>query len=107
MMADFTIKQNDTRPVLVATLTNGDGAAINLTGATCRFHLRVGSIVLVDAAAEVIDAAAGQVRYVWQEGDTGTVGFCDAEIEVTYADGGVETFPNGSQWSVAITGEIA
>lgn len=106
-MADFVIKQNDTRPVLIATLTDGDGDAVNLTGATCRFHLRLGTTVLVDAAADVIDAAGGQVRYVWQEGDTASVGACDAEIEVTYADAGVETFPNSSHWSLLISSEIA
>lgn len=106
-MTDFTIKKNDTRPVLEATLTAADGSAIDLTGATCRFHMATPSAVKIDAVADVHDAAGGIVRYTWQEGDTDTSGRFQAEIEVTYADGGVETFPNSGNWSIAVVNEIA
>lgn len=101
-MADFYIKQNDTRPYLEATLQDSAGDAVNLTGASVRFHM--GSI---DAAATIVDAATGSVRYEWQAGDTSTTGFFNFELEATYADGGVETWPNHGTWTIQISPEIA
>jgi len=36
----FKIKQNDTSPILAATLKDADGTAVNLNGASIRFHMR-------------------------------------------------------------------
>ena len=107
-MADFYLKQNDTRPFLTATLQDSAGAAINLTGASVRFHMLASDgSVIVDAAAVVQDAATGVVRYEWQPADTAVTGTFKAEIEVTYADGGIETFPNTTNWQVKVANDLA
>lgn len=105
----FNIKQNDTSPAIVATLQDANGTAIDLTGASVRFHMRaIGSNqTTVDAAATVVTPLSGIVRYAWDAADTDTVGSYQAEFEVTYADASVETFPNDGHIRVEITDDIA
>jgi phage baseplate assembly protein gpV len=107
-MGIFFVKQNDTQPRMLATLKDGDGTVIDLTSATARFHMRTPSgTVVVDAAATVVNAAAGIVRYDWQAADTASVGTYQAEFEITYPDNTVETFPNAGYIRVQITDDIA
>lgn len=105
----FYIKRNDTSPSLLGTLEDGAGAAVNVNGATVRFHLRSfgAQAIKVDAAAVVVSGLTGVVRYDWQPGDTDTIGSYQAEFEVTYADGTIETFPNDGYTRVEIVGDIA
>lgn len=107
-MATFYMKQNDTQPKMLASLKDGDENAINLTGSSVRFHMRnlAGSLV-VDAAASIVTPLTGLVRYDWQPADTATVGSYQAEFEVTYGDGSIETFPNNGYIRVQITDDIA
>lgn len=104
----FYIKQNDTSPAMLATLQDANGNAINLTGASVRFHMRSigGGNPVVDAAATVVTAASGIVRYNWVAADTDTVGTYQAEFEVTYADASIETFPNDGYIAVQIIDDI-
>lgn len=105
----FYIKQNDTSPSLQATLLDGDGTAVDLTGATVTFHLRpeAGGSAVVDASATVVTAASGIVRYDWIAADTATAGAFHGEFEVTYSDSSVGTFPNDDYIAVEITDDIA
>ena len=98
----FYIKQNDTAPAITATLYE-NSVAVDLTGATVKFHM--GSIV--DAAATVVSASEGKVKYQWQATDTATVGEYNAEFEVTFSDGTIETFPNDGFLRIIITSEVA
>lgn len=104
----FYIKQNDTFPVIRATLRSGNGDPIDLDSATVRFHMRqIGSnTVKIDAAGGVVLASDGVVQYIWSEDDTDTVGAYQAEFEVTYPGGSVETFPNDGYIRVEITDDI-
>ena len=104
----FYVKQNDTSPAMLATLQDADGNAINLTGATVRFHMRaVGSTqVVVDQAATVVTPLEGIVRYNWAADDTDTIGSYQAEFEVTYFDASIETFPNDGYIRVEVIDDI-
>lgn len=104
----FYIKQNDTVPSLRAALENGSGTAVDLTNATCNFHMRpLGSTTItVDASAQIVTEATGIVQYNWIAADTDTVGSYQAEFEVTYPDGTIETFPNNGYIRVEITDDI-
>lgn len=107
MRDTFYLKRGDTSPSLIYAL---DPATVVLTGSTVRFNMRLsGGAVKVSRAAAVIVNATGAptVRYDWQAGDVDTAGFYDAEFEVTYAGGAVETFPNSDFIRVNITGDIA
>jgi predicted dehydrogenase len=105
----FYIKQNDTSPKILATLQNANGDAIDLTGASVKFHMRTvgGASTVVDAAATIVTAASGIVRYSWVSPNTATIGSYQAEFQVTYADATIETFPNDSYISVEIVDDIA
>jgi len=105
----FQIKENDTTPSLRAALLNGSGNAVDLIGATVRFHMRTlgSSSVTIDESASVVSQAEGIVQYNWVSGDTADVGSYQAEFEVTYPDGNVETFPNSGYIRVEITDDIA
>lgn len=104
----FYIKQNDTQPAFQAVLQDGAGDPINLDGATVRFHMRaIGSnTAKVDAAASVISALSGIVRYSWDAADTDRIGSYQAEFEVTYSDSTIETFPNDGYVRVVILDDI-
>lgn len=105
----FYLKQNDTSPAMLATLQDANGTAVNLTAATVRLHMRaIGATqTKVNASATLVDPNNGIVRYNWSASDTNTVGQFQAEFQVTYADGKIETFPNDSYIPVEITDDIA
>ena len=105
----FNIKQNDTRPIISATLIDGDGSIVNLDGATVSFKMRQAgqTTAKVNASATVADAAKGKVTYTWSASDTDTVGDFEGEFQVTYAGGGIQTFPNNKYIEIEITDDIA
>lgn len=105
----FYLKQNDTVPSIQTTLLDGDGLPQAITGfSSLKFFMRnAGGTVIVNADATAVDAAVGLVQYDWDAADTGTAGSFQAEFQVTYADGGVETFPNKGYIEVVITDDIA
>jgi len=104
----FYVKQNDTSPFMLATLKDANEVAVDLTGASVRFHMRAvgASQVTVDADAVVTDAEAGIVKYEWDAADTDTVGSYQAEFEVTFVSGDIETFPNNGYIRVEIIDDI-
>jgi hypothetical protein len=105
----FYIKQNDTSPALQVTLKDGNGDVVNLTGCSVRFHMRkIGATsTKVDDAATISDPTGGIVYYNWSASDTDTVGSFEAEFEVTFIGGEIESFPNNKQFIVEITDDIA
>jgi len=105
----FYIKQNDTAPIILVTLKDGNDAAVDLTGATAIFKMRpVGqTTVKTDSAAIIHNADAGQVRYEWVAADTNTIGSYEAEFQVTFVDGKIETFPNADFIRITITDDIS
>lgn len=87
--------QGDTKPDLVVTLANANGPQ-DLTGATVQMRLKssIATDPILTANMTVdVPATAGQVRYVWQPSDTAVPKVYTAEFVVTFAGGGVETFP--------------
>ena len=107
MSDTFYIKQNDTSPSLRATLQDANGNPVDVTGASVQFHMRSSGSVIVDAVASIVTPASGIVEYSWAPADTATVGSYQAEFEVTYASGAVETFPNTGYIRVRIRDDIA
>lgn len=54
----------------------------------------------------IASAAGGLVRYTWQPADTDTAGLFDAECQVLYSDGGIETFPEDGYISIDIKADL-
>lgn len=93
--ADFVIRIGDTGPRINATLQDGNGNTVDVTGATVA--LRLHGLTVVAALAmvgTVTDGPTGQVHYDWQSGDVVVPGFYAAEFRVTLVSGQVQTFPN-------------
>lgn len=108
MQETFYLKEGDTAPSMLYAL---DPASTVLTGATVRFNMRAkdtGAVKINRAAATIVtETGTPTVRYDWIGADTDTAGFYDAEFEVTYAGGAVETFPNNGYIRVNIGEDIA
>jgi hypothetical protein len=92
------MKSGDLEPSYIATLFNADGSVIDLTNATSVslvVKATVGTFSF-KAAAVFLNRAAGQVKYVWATGDTGTVGIHNHEFEIIWPTGRPQTVPNDS-----------
>ena len=108
MATTFYIKQNDTAPIIQGAAKTRAGEAIDVTGATVRFHMNVqGGANKVDGAGAVVNGAGGVMKYEWAPGDTDTIGTFDAEFEVTYSDGKIESFPNDGHITIVVTDDLA
>lgn len=104
---NFTIKQGDTRSGIHATLLNAAKTSVDLTGASVKFNLvTANQTAHLSRAAQVIDAIGGIVLFVFNVGETSEPGTYLGEFEVTYADGGVETFPNSGYIEVTIDKDL-
>lgn len=109
-MATHFLKVGDRLPALAATLASADGTPKNLTGHTVLFLMRPAkdATPTINAAAVVVDAPAGVVRYDWAAVDVDTEGVYLAEFEVTEtATGKKQTFPNFGHIAVVIQADIA
>lgn len=104
----FRIKTNDTSPKLAVTLEDALGNPIGLAGCSARFHMKAfgASSLKIDAVASIAEFEDGTVEYSWQAGDTDTAGTYYGEIEVTYADNVVETFPNNGYFTIIIKEDL-
>lgn len=104
----FRIKTNDTSPKLIVTLTDSSGNVVNLSGASAKLHMKkYGATSLkVQAAADVTDPVGGRVEYTWGAGDTSEAGTYYGEVEVTYGDLTVETFPNNGYFTIIIQEDL-
>lgn len=104
----FFIKQNDTSPAIKAFIKDSSESAINLSGADVKLHIKeVGGDTLLVKQMTIINAATGEVQYQWITGDTSEPATYNAEIQVTYSDGKIETFPNNGYFTITITAELA
>lgn len=97
------VKQGDTRPKIRITAWQGASRTpVTLTGATAVFNMRLSTnpntVVVSRQTATVVDAAAGVLEYAFTAAQTATVGLYQAEFEVTLSDGGIVTFPSGSNY---------
>lgn len=103
----FTLKQNDTSPSIQATLKDASGSAVDISGATVKFHMKsIDGTLKIDEAATVVNASGGVVKYDWTSADTDVVGTYYAEFQVSYADLTVETFPNSGNIVIQIKPEL-
>ena len=91
-MDAFVIKRGDTSPAIrfaLKPVTNDIG------GSLVQFQMRSRSgVVIVDQPALIVSDLPPVVQFNWRAVDTETAGVFEAEFRITYADGGIETFPN-------------
>lgn len=107
----FIIKKGDTLPVINATLTTGPTAGsqtpVNLTSASVVLVLKPTSGGAASRkTASIVSALNGTVKYDWVAGDTNTAGTYNAEWEVTFSGGGIQTFPNDAYFQITIGDDL-
>jgi hypothetical protein len=107
-MADFSIKAHDRLPAVQATLTNASGPVDLSSALGVKFIMKLinGVTTKVNAAAVLIDAPSGVVRYDWIAADTDTPGSYRAEWEITWADGRKQTAPTLSYHTIDVLADL-
>jgi hypothetical protein len=100
----ISIKQGDRKPDLEATLRDGLGNAIDLTGTTVTFAMQAldGRVVIADASVTIVDAPGGKVRYSWAAADTAVAGRYQAEFHVTFGGGTRVSVPSEGYLDVVV-----
>lgn len=109
MAVDFTIKQDDQLPEFEVVLKDDNDVVVNLTGIIgVRFIMidKATGDVKVDSAATVVTPLAGLVKYTWALTDTDTAATYNAEFEVEFGDGRLETFPNWKNLQVKVFADL-
>lgn len=105
-MADLTIKRHDTWPPLGATLSDENGP-IDLTTASQVLVLLKSSSFLVDGTCTIdTPKTNGHVTYAWVAGDTANSGTYEAEFQIDWGSGRIETVPNDSYDTVTIMDDL-
>lgn len=101
----FVIKRGDTSPSLRYLLPSD----LSLAGAQVRFQMRrIDSGTVLDTPADIESVfEPAIVAHLWAPGQTDDPGRYQAEFEVTYSDGAVETFPNRGFITVIIPEDVA
>lgn len=101
-----SIKAGDTGIEFTATLKRG-GDAVDLTSATIKFLLRNrATAAAFSAAATIVSAESGTVRYVPGAGFPTTPGTYSQEWEVTFPDTSVLTFPSAGYNTLVIDDDL-
>jgi hypothetical protein len=113
MARPFKTNRRDTKPIRMtlqkeSPVGSGTFIAVDLTGGTVRFLMRdPGSgAQIVGAPATVIDAPNGIVEYGWGAGGTAAVGVFQAQWEITYSGGIVESVPDGGYVSIVVQDDL-
>jgi len=74
-------------------VTDINGNPINLTGSTISFKMKnqkTGASLSL-GLCEIINASAGLCKYVVQAGDLSTAGVYDAELQILFETGAIQT----------------
>ena len=105
---NFTIKQDNTSPLLGAQLQDANFDPIDLTGATVVFNMADmdSDVVVNGGACTITDEENGGVQYQWSAADTDVAGAFRGEFKVTYSSGEIETFPNNGYIRVTIVSDL-
>lgn len=98
----FAIKRGDTKQALKAQLLDSESLPVNLSGCEVRFKMAK----KIDRIIDIATAIEGKVIVVFEPSDVDVVGRYDAEFEVKYADGRLETFPSYGYIKVVIQRDI-
>ena len=102
-MTDIFLKPGNTAPILIATLTDANGA-IDLTGATVNLVIYEddAETEFLNTPVTVTDAPNGQVQYEWQLADVSTIGRYYYHFLVTFVSGKIAAVPNNEYENLLI-----
>lgn len=106
-MSDIAVKRGETVDI-EANLQDGNGNAVDLTGAVVYFQARTsaGDTLKIDRLATVVTPSTALVRASLTSDDTDTRGNYKAEWRAVYA-GGYRIFPEDGYLSMKIAEDLA
>lgn len=106
MALKWIMKQHDTLPSLELTLLDGT-TPVDLSAAdSALFLMRNFGGLKVNSAMTFVDRVHGKVRYDWVTGDTDTASDYDAEVQITWADLRIQTFPADQYITVSVEADL-
>lgn len=102
-------KTGDTWPPIVLTVLNGDGTPVDLTAATAiKLHSKPPTDApVINVAMTPVDLPNGRVQYEWGSTDLAVAGQYNDEVEVTWGNGKIQTFPADGTIKHTVTEQIA
>ena len=105
------IKRGDTTPSFRARCMDGSTAVDLTTATTIKLLMKDETNTLIVNASMIKEdqtqaATKGYVHYDWQSADTDTAGLHRAEVEVTWSNGKVQTFPRDGYVKVLIAADL-
>lgn len=100
----ITMKRGDTQPPLSITLTD-NGAVVDLSTATI-IKVKASRNESLLFSRATTGTTLGVVTMPWQATDTALPGILQIEVEVTWPDGGILTFPADGVLRVNITPDL-
>jgi hypothetical protein len=106
-MSSLNLKRGDSKPDLVITVTD-PGATFQLVE-SWRVLIRRGSDTFEDDAPTVsisADHATAVLTHLWNPTETDTIGNLDVEVEATWPDGAIQSFPPVGYEKVKITQDL-
>lgn len=109
MDPDYELTQGDADIAMTATLLGADGTSTNLSSATSiAFHLAIigGGAVSPAGVVSIVNAAAGQVQYLWAVGDTVNACYLSGEFQVTFPGGKIVSYPTDPKLLIRINAQI-
>lgn len=98
------LKRGDTGPMFRAQCLDGT-SGVDLSGATASRLLMSGPVTQTLTLTRE-SGTSGWVRRTWAANDLTTVGTYKAEVEVTWADGTVQTFPGSGFVGIVVTEDL-
>lgn len=109
----WTIKQHDTAPPLPLHLTSTDPTTRATTDIDLSTATRVRVLIargpghppIVDRDVEV-RPVDGRLEFAWEPGDTDVDGVWQAEVEITWGDGTIQTVPGGGYATFRIVPDL-
>ena len=105
-MTDIQFKRGSTLPIYLVTLSRPDNPAtpLVLTGAEVRLVARakLSGATVIDEALEILDATAGLCQFSREADEFRGGEVCQAEIIVTFGDGGILILPTTGYYSLVI-----
>lgn len=99
------IKRGDRRPGVTITCKNGSAPADLTLAAQLRLIGSLGGVVIIDRP--VTGSVDGEVVVdTWEVADTADPGRLELEVEATWADGTIQTFPGDRYLEVDIIPDL-
>jgi hypothetical protein len=100
---NLDMKRGDTAPNLVLNLTDGSTPVDLSAAAEIRVVIRFGAKLI---SRSVDGSSNGQIVMRWQDGDLDQSGVYTGEVEVTWSDGTIQTWPAQGNFFVTVRDDI-